>query len=216
MIKLTKSNKPQVLVDNYTQWSSQYVTYHNSGSGIPESLKGKYREPEIKEQLLIETHGKCAYCESKVAHIYPGDVEHILPKSIFPDKVFLWENLTFSCYICNNNKREYHSTTAPLLNPYVDDPGEHLRAYGPSIFHKNSSIKGEMTVTKLKLNRMPVTERRKDRLESLNHLINLWRSENDPGRKTILEEQIKEEATEEKEFTFIVKQYLLDNCNISI
>ena len=30
---------------------------------------------------IDETHGKCAYCESKIKHIDYGDIEHILPKN---------------------------------------------------------------------------------------------------------------------------------------
>ena len=34
-----------------------------------------------KEQLKIETHGKCAFCETPTKGGYYGDVEHFRPKN---------------------------------------------------------------------------------------------------------------------------------------
>ena len=47
---------------------------------LKESFKIE-RDKSIKEQILKETHGKCVYCESKISHVCPGDIEHILPKN---------------------------------------------------------------------------------------------------------------------------------------
>ena len=67
---------------------------------INKTKQNRYSRPEIKAELIAETKGKCAYCESKITHIYPGDIEHIIPKSIFPRLTFTWANLTLGCYWC--------------------------------------------------------------------------------------------------------------------
>lgn len=212
MNKLTKIDKPRILVENEIAWTSKYVALHNAGAEIPDSLSGSYRKPEIKQKLIEETHGKCAYCESKVSHIYPGDVEHIVPKSLFPEKIFAWENLTYACYNCNNSKSTYYSTSTPLLNPYLHEPAEHIRAYGSLIFAVDGSIEGDTSITVLKLNRAQLVEKRTERLESLNHLISRWYSESDPDRKALFLKQILEEAEADKEYSFIMKQYISDRC----
>lgn len=44
---------------------------------------------------------RCAYCEDSMA----DEVEHIHPKNLFPDRVFLWSNYAFACGPCNGPKR---------------------------------------------------------------------------------------------------------------
>jgi hypothetical protein len=84
--------------------------------------------PEIKDSLYKEMkqvifdafHGKCAYCESKIAADQPGDVEHFRPKAGVTDDndkpitlpsgkqhpgyywlAYDWRNLIPSCNKCN-------------------------------------------------------------------------------------------------------------------
>lgn len=44
---------------------------------------------------------RCAYCEDSVG----DEVEHLLPKDLYPEQVFVWENYVFSCGPCNGGKR---------------------------------------------------------------------------------------------------------------
>lgn len=43
---------------------------------------------------------RCAYCEDSFA----DEVEHILPKNLFPEHAFVWNNYLFSCGPCNGPK----------------------------------------------------------------------------------------------------------------
>jgi uncharacterized protein (TIGR02646 family) len=43
---------------------------------------------------------RCGYCEDSAA----DEVDHIRPKSFYPDIVFDWENFLYSCGICNKRK----------------------------------------------------------------------------------------------------------------
>src|SRR5688572_25480092 len=124
MIRLTKLEKPEILVENEEPWTTEYLEYVAGGRTPPEP--SRYRHGQIKAAIQLETSEKCAYCESKVLHTYFGDVEHILPKSRLPELVVKWENLTFVCAQCNNRKRDYYDPEHPLIDPYVDNPEEHL------------------------------------------------------------------------------------------
>lgn len=43
---------------------------------------------------------RCAYCEDSLA----DEVEHILPKSVFPERAFDWQNYLYACGPCNGPK----------------------------------------------------------------------------------------------------------------
>jgi uncharacterized protein (TIGR02646 family) len=86
---------------------------------------------------------RCMYCEDSCA----DEVEHIQPKDLYPESVFVWENYLYACGPCNGGKSNkyavFDATTgkltevnrkstdpvAPpipgvhvLLNPRKDDP----------------------------------------------------------------------------------------------
>lgn len=54
-----------------------------------------------KNQLFIETKGKCAYCEADTKIVSYGDVEHYRPKSIYWWLAYCYDNYLVSCAICN-------------------------------------------------------------------------------------------------------------------
>lgn len=43
---------------------------------------------------------RCAYCEDSLAN----EVEHILPKTLFPERTFDWQNYLYACGPCNGPK----------------------------------------------------------------------------------------------------------------
>ena len=43
---------------------------------------------------------RCAYCEDSCA----DEVEHIRPKTLYPDTVFVWSNYLYACGPCNGRK----------------------------------------------------------------------------------------------------------------
>lgn len=56
---------------------------------------------KAKDQLLIESNQKCAYCETPTSVVSYGDVEHFRPKSIYWWLAYSYENYLPSCTICN-------------------------------------------------------------------------------------------------------------------
>ena len=77
-----------------------------------------YAHPKVKAALEEAQHGKCCYCESKLKHVAPGDVEHYRPKAaVQQDRAsplehpgyywlaYEWDNLLFSCTVCNGTHK---------------------------------------------------------------------------------------------------------------
>lgn len=90
---------------------------------------------EVREVLRSLCTGtlRCMYCEDS----QPNQVEHIKPKSLYPEMVFVWENYLYACSPCNLGKlNKFHvysrqtgqkvnvarSSKAPVIPPEVGNP----------------------------------------------------------------------------------------------
>jgi 5-methylcytosine-specific restriction endonuclease McrA len=142
MIPLVPVSKPKNLSDDYVRKK----TKHHKTTG--ETVWGSI---QIKRALLKMGRNKCAYCECNVSKESKYlEVEHLKPKSLYPDDVLQWDNLLPSCKRCNGRKGNHDVVTQPIVNPRYDLPNEHLKFRGAYLFHK--SPVGETTKEKLKLN----------------------------------------------------------------
>ena len=61
----------------------------------------------VRERLATMCAGarRCGYCEDSVG----DEVEHIRPKDIYPEAVFVWENYLLACGPCNRGKNNRFS-----------------------------------------------------------------------------------------------------------
>ncbi|WP_182446986.1 HNH endonuclease [Cereibacter sphaeroides] len=160
MIRLFKGAAPEILTRKGEDWTRELLAAVEAGDA--ERIKvatRRYNHPEVKDALKDETKGKCAYCEAKVTDVAHGDIEHVTPKSVERMRTFDWENLTFSCQLCNQNK----SDKAGILDPYTEEPSEHIFFAGA--FAKGKTPDGARTVLELKLNRIPLIESRNREIE---------------------------------------------------
>ena len=209
MIPLKLRPIPEILKRNGRKWVKEYMSLVRNGSEIPKSIKDRYRHKEIKEAVRLETNDKCAYCESFVTDQYPGDIEHIIPKTKYPRLIFTWANLTFSCFLCNNNKRGFCGKgEGKLLNPFKDKIDNHLQFFGPMIMHINNSKRGELTWKLIKLNRKALLERREEKLEELQNLVDKYRMEQNVQLKQILHDEIRSYCMPESEFSYTCSCFL--------
>ena len=91
-----------------------------------------YNAGRIKSALSRDQHEKCCYCETKFDHAYTGDVEHYRPKGAVTSPsgrsvsgyywlAYAWDNLFFSCAICNQT---YKRDQFPLARE-ADRAGHH-------------------------------------------------------------------------------------------
>jgi uncharacterized protein (TIGR02646 family) len=135
MINVKRLEEPVTLVENKVKWLEEYLqsleNYRLNPSNLTkvrkERCENKYRQNDIKNSLKNMFEGKCAYCESHLAHISYGHIEHFKPKSKFPNDCFNWENLLLGCEICNGT--QFKSTNfplenenGPLVNPTTENP----------------------------------------------------------------------------------------------
>ena len=190
------------------EWTEEYAAYKR-GELVPKAAQTRYRHIDIKQTLRQETHDKCIYCESKISHVFPGEIDHIRPLSKRHDLVVQWENLAYICKECNREKSDYYSEAEPLINPYFEDPAQSLIFYGPIVLHRTGNAKGLRTLHQLKLkSRMSLVERRKERIEALQILLDLFISYPDGYTRKMLGEQIREACTEDKEFSACLKEFV--------
>jgi uncharacterized protein (TIGR02646 family) len=159
MIKLEKKEQPERLKKNADGWTKVIMDKLDAGENPTVTELSRYRHPEIKAALVSETHGKCAYCESKLQHIHHGDVEHIFPKSLDRSKTFAWENLTLACEVCNQNKSDKDPHVEYIIDPYLVDPEHHLMFLGGLIF-STGTVEGTSTRALLQLHRPELVEMR--------------------------------------------------------
>ena len=202
MKQLNKLAEPQILLLNRKNWTEEYTT-------APDTDRKKFERwgaIEIRETLNIETLGKCAYCEGQVADISFPHVEHIIPKKIRPDLAHVWANLTLACQRCNNNKRDYYNPDLSIIDPYTDDIQEYLRFHGGFVTPNLGKIRGDITVSKLKLNRMELVSSRLSRVEGVRQMLERWFSAKGEI-KEFLAEAISLDA-DEGEFSSTVWEFL--------
>lgn len=212
MIKLTKINKPQILIDNAEKWTSEYLACLSANKKPSDTIAHRYNNEEIKNALDTETSGKCAYCESKIKHVEYGDIEHILPKnkSACPELYVEWSNLTLACEVCNRtNKKDYYDPDLPLINPYIDDPNDFFLFIGTIITAKNNNERSYITEKTLDLNRSALVLRRNERLNSINNLLYSWSHSTNPTIKNTLANELIKECASDKEFSAFVKHFII-------
>jgi len=171
--------------------------------------KSNYKHRDNKEALRKSTSGKCMYCEAKIEHVGHFHVEHIKPKKKFPELEFVWENLGISCPCCNENKGDKYNEETPFINPYDENPEDHLDFFDFYIYSKNGSERGKYTELELDLNRSSLLDDRKERMIIIKRMIKAANiTKNDLLRNQAMEE-IKNEAKQDKEYSAMVKSLLI-------
>lgn len=179
----------------------------------PLAVRTNYKHPDNKLALQKCSHDKCMYCESKVSHVYFGDVEHIRPKAQdkYPDLEFEWTNHGYCCARCNNHKKDQFDNDCPLLDPYSEDPNAHILAFGSLLRHKAGSERGQLTISTIGLNRADLIEQRTIRISELQNAIDAcFRTSSKSVRDTLLS-ALTLEREAEKEFSMVADALLTAN-----
>ena len=205
MISIQLGPEPQVLVEYGKVWGEEYERCIEDGDKVrPE----RYRRDDIRGALRVETHKKCAYCESIFEHVSYAHIEHILPKFEFPLLVCDWSNLTLACSVCNTNKGAYHDAAAPLLNPYSDEVELEVIFYGPMAI--NRSDRARLTIAKLKLNRPGLLFKRQQALYDILRIIELIASNiRNPAIKNALVEELHDRLGADAEYSSCANNFLI-------
>jgi uncharacterized protein (TIGR02646 family) len=164
------------------RWTNEYV---QAATSAARKKKERWRHSQIKSALKVETDARCAYCEGYVDDVSYPHVEHLIPKGPRPDLAHVWGNLTSACGRCNVEKNDYYDVSAPILNPYVDEPDEHLTFLGHLIRWRPGSALGERTVRRVRLMRPELQASRLTRLEAVGALVDRWTTLIEPDKSII-------------------------------
>jgi uncharacterized protein (TIGR02646 family) len=180
----------------------------------PKALINKdYKHPKNKEALKNASHDKCMYCESKISHIDFAHVEHIKPKAAdkFPHLEFDWANHGYVCPKCNNAKSDKYFDGLEFIDPYSEDPDEHLCVFGAMIFNKRGSERGEITIREIELNRAELFEKRTGRISDIQKALEACFRTQSPVLRDLAIDELKKEADNDKEYSIFVKALLAAN-----
>jgi 5-methylcytosine-specific restriction endonuclease McrA len=206
MIKLQKLEQPQILREKAYEWTKQYL---ESADKPPDSVRYRYRHEQIKNQLVAETNGKCCYCESKMRHVDPGHIDHILPVSKRRELICCWRNLTLACPNCNTNKNAYYDEADPLLNPYLDKLEDHLMFCGPLVAAHPYSNKGLLTVESLKLNRLELVETRIGRIEQVQSTLRSFVNEKSKSVRRYYRKALRAQIEATSEYSATLRAFVV-------
>jgi hypothetical protein len=168
---LTKRPTPEILAREGADWLRDFLADPTSASA-----RYRYRHADIKRVLRDETAWKCVYCESKIGHSSPGDVEHKIPSGKVPALHFAWENLTVACTECNRRKSDYHDDTLPFLDPYADPVENDVVHAGPFVSWRSGAQRAELSIRLLEMHGMQrpqLVQQKMDVLERARSLADL-------------------------------------------
>lgn len=217
MIKLTRTKKPAVLVQNAENWTIEYLTakniYDNSKTSenkkIFQNIEKRYNHNEVKTSLKEMFKKKCAFCESHITHVDYGQIEHFKPKSKYPNLCFEWNNFLLSCSICNGklnkgDKFPLDQEGGPFINPVDESPDDFLKFEFDEItktfliFPKNN--RAITTIKELGLNRDDLVENRTIELSKIIYMLTLVLEKN---QHQVLEEFINVFSEKDQYYAFI-------------
>jgi len=202
MRTIKKFTIPAILQDKGSQWLKEYLDDPNNLT-----KKTRYRHPEIKQALIKETGSKCVYCESKIGHNTPGDVEHKTPSSKVPTLHYSWENMTIACSECNRRKNDYYSHADGFVDPYVDLVEEMFEHHGPIVLSKTGCKRAEIAVRQLELSssaRFHLVSKKIEKIEQVCHVLERIKHEGNAILKDLLIISLKEMANSTTEFSAMV------------
>lgn len=145
MIKLDKPvNAPKILQEKAEEWTNnlldlvqEYGTYKDIPKDKRDTALKYYRHQDIKDILFESTNRKCAFCEGFPEDNGNIEVEHFHPKSLYPQETFSWGNFLPCCRKCNSAKDAHDTKVEPILNPYINNPEDHLSVNGIRLIGKD-------------------------------------------------------------------------------
>lgn len=192
-----------------------------------------YAHDSVKEQMMKDQHGKCAYCEQYKNGDF-GCVEHYRPKGGFGSPLqkpgYYWQNLLFSCSECNTSykrnlfplvnenardieHRDISNEEPTIINPATTDPGEHIEfsefIIRPKLIDGQESLQGKTTIGVFRLNdRKDLKERRRkfwERYQDIHKLLEICHKTQRADGIAICQRLISEMQSEASEFCGMFK-----------
>lgn len=204
MRNIQKLTEPEILASNKESWLHDYLEDKDSAT-----KKYRYRHPEIKQRLKDESGTKCVYCESKIGHNTPGDIEHKVPSSKDETLHFTWSNLAIACTECNRRKNDYYEEGNEFLDPHSDDVEAMLEHHGPLVMWTTGEHRAEISVRILQLNnesRKDLIVRKSQAIMEFNDMIERYSTTGNSTLKKVLYLEIHDRVLADKEYSAMLRE----------
>ncbi len=224
MHKIERSELPENLreyLDECREVLSRELESITSEKERSESIRkawnglNKEKKKALKNELLKMSGDCCCYCESYVSATGYGDIEHQRPKRTFPELTFQWENLHYSCHLCNNQKGKKYDFDNPILDVCVDEPSEHYFFSNEEIkycYMEPKTLRGATTIDHCRLNRKSLLNVRREYFDLYKLIIPLLINapENDANRINLIK-QILEHARHGYNYCSVYREIISRN-----
>lgn len=174
---------PQELFDCNKSLKNDYLTKQTNHKVKSDC----YAHDEVKKKLKTIYNRKCAYCDSKVGGTSYLHIEHYRPKSIYYWLAYDWDNLIYSCQICNvskgtkfpttnfnviNHNGDYSQENPLILNPKNNDLIDFYKFdIDGKISENNNKEESKITIKSCKLNRDDLIKDRKELLDNFIQIV---------------------------------------------
>lgn len=159
--------------DESTIIKDNFSDHLDWGKNVFDSIK-----KNIIEHLRKEQYNKCCYCKKELGFDLKNvDIEHIIPKSSYPQFTFYGRNLALSCPGCNtikgmknvlsNNIVRYPQAgnRFKIIHPHYDRYSNHIRIEKDSVYIALTT-KGSETITYCELFRLQNVEKRAKKFQA--------------------------------------------------
>ncbi len=102
---------------------------------------------EVKQKLVQMCSGaeRCHYCEDSKA----DEVEHLLPKDVYPDRCYQWANYYYSCGNCNGPKNNKCAVIDVATNTLIDTTPVKNKRNAPALTHPQPPPPGAIAIIDL-------------------------------------------------------------------
>lgn len=126
MIRLPNLDLDAFLQDQLNSYQSEIDAVPNFEDRVKKAAalwnsKSRRETPvfvAVRERLAEMCYGNsaCAYCEDSLSH----EIEHIKPKTFYPESTFVWANYLMACGRCNRAKLDKWAVYPESTGPYVE------------------------------------------------------------------------------------------------
>lgn len=96
-------------VDAQPTWAARVAHAESLYQRVGRGDRAPFREVHAALRGMCCGNARCMYYEDAPA----GEVEHVWPKSLYPERTFHWKNLLYACGACNRPKSNRFLLFAP-------------------------------------------------------------------------------------------------------
>lgn len=178
--------------------AGNFKSHNDWDKNVFDSIKAS-----IVDDLRPKQENKCCYCRTELGFdIKAVDIEHVIPKSQYPQFTFYTKNLALSCPGCNTSKGKKNVLGKPIkryprsgnnliiIHPHFDDYFSNIAIHDGAIY-EGLNDKGCETIKQCKIYRLKEVIKKKKALSTnlnpIQSLVENIRNAGDSDKQNLLE-----------------------------